>query len=330
MKKIVSFFGEPSAVFDNLNKKASDYAAELGLKYQWAPQIPYDQWSVIALLQDADAGIIDVEPYGEDVFKEIHHSTRLLIRFGVGYDNVDLKAACRYGIAVARTTGANTLGVAEMALSLILAARRKLKLNQLCVDTGKWVKHVANETIRSTVGILGFGSIGPALADLLRGFDCRIVTYDPFPKKELMRQKGVELVGLEELFEISDVLSLHLPYSKETHHLVDMQMLSRMKSTAVIVNTARGNIIDEQALYEVLAAGKIAGAALDVFAREPLPLDSPLLKLDNIILTPHISSQTVESLGRIYAMAIEIAADFFKGNDSPHILNPDYRKTTRS
>jgi D-3-phosphoglycerate dehydrogenase len=326
MKKVVSFFGEPSAVFDNLNSKACEYAAERDIKYQWAPQVPYNQRNVINLLREADAGIIDIEPYGDDVFKEIHNRTRLLVRFGVGYDKVDLGAASRYGIAVARTTGANTLGVAEMALSLILATRRKLKFNQKCVDTGKWVKNVANETIRSTVGILGFGSIGPALADLLRGLDCRIVAYDPFPKEELMQQKGVELVGLEELFEISDVVSLHLPYNTETHHLVNKQMLSRMKPSAVIVNTARGNIIDEQALYEVLAAGKIAGAALDVFAREPLPLDSPLLKLDNIILTPHVSSQTVESLWRIYAMAIDITADFFKGKVSPHILNPDYKK----
>ena len=326
MKKLVSFFGESSVIFNNLNDKACEYAAERDIEYQWAPQVPYDQRNVINLLREADAGIIDIEPYGEDVFKEIYNRTRLLVRFGVGYDKVDLKSASRYGIAVARTTGANTLGVAEMALSLILAARRRIKVNQKCVDTGKWVKNVANETIQSTVGILGFGSIGPALADLLRGFDCRIVAYDPFPKKELMREKGVELVELEELFEISDVVSLHLPYNTETHHLVNLPMLSRMKSSAVIVNTSRGNIIDEQALYEVLAAGKIAGAALDVFAQEPLPLDSPLLKLDNIILTPHVSSQTVESLWRIYAMAIDITADFFKGKDSPHILNPDFKK----
>ena len=325
MITVVSFFGEPSEIFDHLNQKAREYAAELGIKYQWSPQIPYDQRNVIEQLREADAGIIDIEPYGEDIFKEIHDHTRLLVRFGVGYDKVDLKAASRYGIAIARTTGANTLGVAEMALSLILAARRKLKINQKCVDTGKWTKNVANETIQSTVGILGFGSIGPALADLLKGFNCRIIAYDPFPRRQLMREKGVELVPLKELFKTADVISLHLPYNQQTHHLVNIQLLSSMKPTAVIVNTARGNIIDEQALYEVLAAKKIAGAALDVFAQEPLPLDSPLLKLDNIILTPHVSSQTVESLWRIYAMSIDITADFFSGKDSPHILNPDYK-----
>jgi D-3-phosphoglycerate dehydrogenase / 2-oxoglutarate reductase len=325
MKKIVSFFGDKSDIFEELNKRASDYALSLGLEYKWAPQLPFDQQNVIDQLKAADAGIIDVEAYGEDIFKEINENTSLLVRFGVGYDKVDLEAASRYGIAVARTTGANTLGVAEMALTLILAARRKLKINQKCTDAGSWAKNVANETIQSTVGIVGFGAIGIALAELLKGFNCRIISYDPFPKKELMQQKGVELVGLEELFQTADVISLHLPYTKETHNLVNEELLSKMKSTAVIVNTSRGNIIDEQALYEVLAADKIGGAALDVFAKEPLPVDSPLLKLDNIILTPHVSSQTVESLWRIYKMAIDIAADFFSGKGSPHILNPDYK-----
>lgn len=326
MKKIISFFGEPSNDFNELNKKASEYASELGYSYKWVPQVPFNQQNVIEQLREADVGIIDVEEYGEDIFKKIHKNTRLLVRFGVGYDNVDLEAASRYGIAVARTTGANTLGVAEMAIALILAARRKLRTNQECVDTGVWDKKIVNETVQSTIGIIGFGAIGQKVAGLLKGFDCNILTYDPFPNKELMRQKDVELVGLDELFEKSDAITLHLPYSSETHHLVNMEMMLKMKSTAVIVNTARGNIIDEDALYKVLLDGKIGCAALDVFAKEPLPLDSPLLKLDNIILTPHVSSQTMESLWRIYKMAIDITTDFFSGKDSPHILNPDYIK----
>ena len=134
---------------------------------------------------------------------------------------------------------------------------------------------------------------------------------------------------LKELFATSDVISLHLPYSQETHHLVNAQMLSLMKPSAVIVNTARGKIIDEQALYEALVDKKIGGAGLDVYEQEPLPLSSPLLKLDNIVLTPHVSSQTMESLWRIYQMAIDITADFFGGKGSAHILNPEYSKQNR-
>ncbi len=325
MKKIVSFFGDTTDIFIDLNNKASQYAASLGYEYKWAPQLPFDQKKVVELLNESDVGIIDVEPYGEEIFGQLSGQTKLLVRFGVGYDKVDLAAASRHKLAIARTTGANTLGVAEMAMTLILAARRKIKINQKSVDSGIWEKNVANETIGSTVGIVGFGAIGQAVAELLKGFRCRIISYDPFPNRELMQQKGVELVGLEELFETADIISVHVPYSKETHHLVDLKMLSRMKDTAVIVNTSRGNIIDEQALFEVLAAKKIGGAGLDVFAQEPLPLSSPLLQLDNIILTPHVSSQTVESLWCIYKMAIDIADDFCNGKDSPHILNRDYK-----
>lgn len=308
-----------------MNEKAAEYAAGIGLNYQWSPQTAYDKQEVIKQLVNADAGIIDIESYNEEIFKEIYQNTRLLIRFGVGYDKVDLEAATRYGIAIARTTGANTLAVAEMALTLILAARRKLKINQQYTESGKWQKNVAHETVQSTVGILGFGAIGQTLADLLKGFNCQLITYDPFPKLDIMKAKNVNLVGVKELFMESDVISLHLPYNKETHHLVNSDMLNLMKSTAVIVNTSRGNIIDEKALCDSLVEGTIGGAALDVYAQEPLPTDSPLLKLDNIILTPHISSQTEESLWRIYKMALDIAADFFNGRDSEHILNPDYK-----
>lgn len=329
MKTIVSFFGEKSVIFDGLNEEAEAYAAGKGLRYRWAPQSPYNRDNVISLLKQADAGIIDVEPYGEDIFREIQSRTRILIRFGVGYDKVDLAEASRSGIAIARTTGANTLGVAEMAMTLILAARRKLNIHRKCVESGNWVKNVAAETIRSTVGIMGFGNIGQALAGLLKGFQCTVIAYDPFPKLELMQSMGVKLVTLEDLFASADSISLHLPYSPETHHLVGARLLSLMKPDAVIVNTSRGNIIDEQALYDALAGGRIGSAALDVFAQEPLPLDSPLLTLDNIILSPHVSSQTIESLRRVYRMAIDIAADFFNGIDSPHILNPNYKETNK-
>lgn len=325
MKKIVSFFGESSDTFNLLNERARDYAKSLGFEYIWAPQVPYDQADVIRHLKDADAGIIDVEPYGEEIFKEVYESSKILVRFGVGYEKVDLAAASKYGIAVARTTGANTMGVAEMALTLILAARRELRSNMECVRTGNWAKNVVNETAGGIVGILGFGAIGRALAGLLKGLDCEVIAYDPYPNEALAKEYGVRMVSADELFQTADAISIHMPYSPDTHHFVDAKRLAQMKPTSVIVNTARGNIIDEDALFDALKAKKIRGAGLDVFGQEPLPTSSPLLGLDNIIMTPHVSSQTVESLWRIYKMAIDITADFYAGKDSPHILNPDYK-----
>lgn len=326
MKKIVSFFGDKSEIFCELNNRAKAYAESLNLEYKWVPQLPFNEADVIEELKKADAGIIDIEPYGESIFKEIKSRTEILVRFGVGYDKVDLQAASKSGIAIARTTAANSSGVAEMALTLMLSSKRMINQNQTALRSGKWIKNVGHEIIGSTVGIMGFGNIGRKLTNLLKGFDCKIVVYDPFPNKELIEEAGAELVTLEELFRVSDAISIHVPYSKETHNMVNEHMLSLMKPTAVIVNTSRGKIVDEDALYKVLSTNQIAGAGFDVFAMEPLPMESPLLKLDNMILTPHVSSQTVESNWNIYKMAIDICADFFAGKQSPHILNPDYIK----
>ncbi len=178
------------------------------------------------------------------------------------------------------------------------------------------------------MGILGYGSIGRRLRRLLSGFDCRVLVYDPYVDDDVIRADGAESVSIEELFRLSDVVSIHVPYSPETHRLVDKRLLSLMKPSAVIVNTARGNIIDEDDLYEALKENRIAGAGLDVFAQEPLPVTSPLLTLSNAVLTPHVASQTEESLWNIYKMAIDICADFFAGKPCPHILNPDYGKKT--
>lgn len=327
MKKIVSFFGDKSEIFVQLNQRSAEYAGSLGLSYEWAPQTPYDQADVIARLKNADCGIIDVEPYGESVFQAIEGKCPLLVRFGVGFDKVDLKAATAHGVAVARTTGSNASGVAEMAVALIFAARRELRFNRIhCVDTGNWAKNISNETIGGTIGILGFGNIGRITARLFKALGCEVIAYDPYPNEALAREAGVALVPLEELFRRSDAISVHVPYSQETHHMVNAERLAMMKPTAVIVNTARGGIIDEDALYDALKARQIRGAGLDVYREEPLPASSKLCELDNLIMMPHLSSQTYESLWNTYKMAIDIAADFHAGRPVPHILNPEYRE----
>ena len=302
MKKIVSLFGEKSELFYALNQKAEAYAHSLNLEYRWAPQSPFSAESAIHELKNADAGIIDIEPYGESIFSQIKDSSKLLVRFGVGYDKVDLAAASRHGIAVARTAGANTTAVAEMALTLILSCKRKLNQSQRCIQTGVWVKEIGHEIIGSTVGIIGYGCIGRRFARLIKGFGCHILAYDPHPQSDIHKNDNVEFVSLEELFSRSDAISIHVPYTSETHHLINAKLLSLMKPTGVI-----------------------ASAGIDVFEKEPLPLDSPLLTLENIVLTPHVSSQTVESLWNIYKMALDISADFFAGKGSPFILNQDYR-----
>lgn len=164
MKKIVSFFGDRSALFTELNRRAEDYARSLDLEYKWVPQLPFSREEVIRELREADAGIIDVEPYGEPIFREIRDRTRLLVRFGVGYDQVDLAAASRAGIAIARTTGANTPAVAEMALALLLACNRRLKLAQKRTQSGEWAKDVGHELLGGDPGDPGLRRHRPEAA----------------------------------------------------------------------------------------------------------------------------------------------------------------------
>lgn len=327
--KFLSLFGEVNPVFEELNERARLYAREKGFDYEWLPQNPYDKEAVIEALSGADVGLIDVEPYDASVFTRIVPTCKLLVRFGVGFDAVNLKDATESGIAIARTAGANAPAVAEMALSLILAARRQLFLNRKVVESGVWEKNVTNELIGGTVGIAGFGAIGRILARLVEGFQCRVLIYDPGLPNDVVEKAGYEKVDFETLLRESDAISIHVPYMKETHHMFNDKAFDMMKESAILVCTARGNIIDEDALYTALKEGKIAGAGLDVYSREPYPADGKLLELDNLVLTPHVSSQTKQSLWNIYKKAIDIAADFFAGRELSRadLLNPEYKNS---
>lgn len=326
MKKFVSFFGEMSPLFEELNKKAQMYAESRGIEYAWVPQVPYDVRTVIECMNKSDAALIDVEPYDNNIFDQLTDRCKLLVRFGVGFDKVDLKAASNHGLCVTRTTGANKTGVAEMALMMMLAVGRQVMVNRKTVNSGIWVKNIGSELIGKKVGILGFGNIGKELAKLLSGFDCELTAYDVYRDEEAAKQLNVRFTDLEEIFTTCDVISVHLPYNADTDHLIDAAVFEKMKSNAILVCTARGKIIDEDALYDALKNKKIAGAGLDVYATEPLPKESKLTELDNIILTPHVSSQTYESLWNTYKKAIDIAADFFAGKEleKGDLLNPDY------
>ena len=326
MIKFVSFFGERSPLFEELNQKTKEYALGRGIEYVWVPQTPYHVEEVIEQLNDADAGMIDVEPYDEAVFGKLNDRCKLLVRFGVGFDKVNLPDATAHGLAVARTTGANKTGVAEMALMMMLAAGRQVMLNRKTVASGIWEKNIGHELIGKKVGILGFGNIGVALAKLLQGFDCEVVAYDVYPNEAAAREYNVRFTDLEEIFTTCDAISVHLPYNQDTDHLIGAEVFEKMKPDAILVCTARGKIVDEEALYEALVHHKIGGAGLDVYAVEPLPADSKLIGLDNIILTPHVSSQTYESIWATYKKGVDIVADFFEGKslDRSDLLNPDY------
>ena len=313
MKKIVCLYGTPNEIVNQLNAKAVDYAAARGLEYQWIPMQPFSNDAAVEALKGADAGIIDVEVYDKDIFTRINDSVKILVRYGVGFDAVNLKDATDAGIAIARTTAANAEGVAEMAFTMIMAAKRQLMRNRDCVNTGNWVRNVGGEMLGKKVGIMGFGAIGRKVAKLFGGFDCEILAYDPFLPAEACAAAGARKVELEELFRESDAVTVHVPYTKENHHIVNAERIAMMKKDAVIVCTARGNLVDEDALAEALKAGKIC-AGVDVYEKEPpLPAGHPLLGVPNLVCTPHVGFDTRESIDRRAEMAFENVTAWMAG-----------------
>lgn len=231
-----------------------------------------------------------------------------VIRYGVGYDNIDVEAASELGVRVANVPDYGTATVADHAAALLLALLRRLPHYDRAVREAGWIAPAAVGEVRAldgaAVGLIGTGRIGLALADRLRAFGLRLLAFDPYADEEALRRRGVEPVGLEELLPAVDALSLHAPATPETRHVIDAAALAKLKPGAVIVNTARGALIDEAALHDALERGSLAGAALDVFEEEPLPDDSPLRRHAAVLLTPHVafySDRSVDDLQRLAA-----------------------------
>ena len=231
---------------------------------------------------------------------------KVIGRAGVGLDNVDLKAATKKGVVAMNTPAGNTTSTAEHTMSMILALSRNIPQACASLKAGKWDRSKFNgvELNRKTLGIIGLGRIGSTVARFAKSFGMRVIAYDPYLSVEVASQMGVEIIELENLLRTADFITIHIPKSVETKSLISEKEFNLMKKSVRIINCARGGIIDESALVKALEEGRIAGCALDVFEQEPLPPDSPLLKLDNCVVTPHLGASTSEAQVNV---AIEIA-----------------------
>jgi D-3-phosphoglycerate dehydrogenase len=243
---------------------------------------------------------------------------RVIARYGVGVDSVDLQAAAEKGIVVTNTPGANSVSVAELAVGLMLALARQIPEGAVALRQGLYPRLAGVSLEGKAVGIIGLGAIGKELARRLRGFDCRLVAYDPVPDRVFAEANGVELLPLDEVLKLSDFVSLHLPLLPETQGLVNRDFLAGMKQGAFLVNTARGEIVEESALLEALQSGQLRGAALDVFAVEPPSPDNPLLALKQVISTPHLASQTDSATNRMGWMALRDCLAVLRGEAPAH------------
>jgi phosphoglycerate dehydrogenase-like enzyme len=270
-------------------------------------------------LRDAEVLLHILRPVTEEVLRGAPR-LRLVQKIGVGVDTINLEAAQRRGVAVANMPGTNTQAVAEAALMLMLAALRNLPgLDRECRVGNGWTpeqeaqerRNTLGELCGRTVGLVGAGAVASRLVGPLEGLGARVIYADRRERPNL----GIERHDLDYLLEASDVVSLHLPLTPETEGLIDQRALARMKPAAVLINTARGGLVEETALVEALTSGRLLAAGLDVLAEEPPPPDHPLLSLDNVVLTPHVAWLTQETLSRSFDVALENIRRLRDGRD---------------
>lgn len=268
---------------------------------------------LIQIIDQADALITRG---GIKITREIMASSTKLKAVGVhgiGCDHVDLNAAKELGKVVLNTPTALTATVAEMTIALLLALTRRVVSADKAVRAGEWNRKysdlIGKELWGKTVGIIGLGNIGIAVARRLKSFEVELLYVDIRKRLDIEDELGIKRVELKELLESSDIVTIHVPYSSATHHLISAEKLELMKKGAYIINTSRGKVIDQEALIEALIKDKLSGAALDVFENEPLNQESPLMTMDNVILTPHLGAGSMEAMRRL---ALQVADGVMK------------------
>ncbi|GAB6877569.1 2-hydroxyacid dehydrogenase [Thermaerobacter litoralis] len=289
----------------------------------WPEFLPPPREELARRLAEVDGVITMVTDRIDDGLLARAPRLRVVSNCAVGYDNVDVAAARRRGILVTHTPGVLTEATADLAFALILACARRLPQAEADLRAGRWttwhpLQWLGLELDGATLGIVGLGRIGRAVARRARAFGMRILYFSRRRDAEAEAELGAQYRGLDELLAEADVVSLHVPLTAETRHLIDGRRLALMKPGAILVNTARGGVVDEAALVEALRRGRPAMAGLDVYDREPVPPDHPLLQLPNVIALPHVGSATGRARWRMARLAAENCAAVLQGRRPPH------------
>lgn len=272
----------------------------------------FDPRQLREAVAEADAIVAGSEPYGPEILRELPR-LRVIARTGVGFDAIDLPTCDEVGIVVTTTPGVNHHSVAEQTIALLMGIARGFPEQDQRVRAGRWKRVAYPRVMGRTIGLVGLGRIGQAVATRAVGLGLKVLAHEPFPNADFVQQWNIELVDLEELFRRSDIVSLHCPLTSENRHLINERTLSLMPPGSLLVNTARGGLVDETALYSALKSGHLQAAGLDVFEVEPLPLDSPLLELPNVLLAGHVAGLDIESHNDTFAMAARTIIDLHGG-----------------
>jgi len=296
------------------------------------------QWrseaAVLAAAADADLVLVQsVRPLLTAAVIPQLHRCRGIVRLGLGYDSVDVAAATAAGIPVSNVQDWCEAEVAEHTLALLLAAARRLGPIDRSMQAGAWERAAAVPARRlagKTAGIIGFGRVGRRVAGLLCAFGARLLVHDPHVTADEITCAGAEVVTLDDLLGCADFITLHARLTPESHHLLGAREFAQLRPGAILVNTARGGLIDEAALIAALRTGRLAAAGLDVMEHEPLAADSPLRRMANVILSPHVASYSVDAVAQLYRNGAAIAADLLAGAWPATIVNPQVRSTAEA
>ena len=270
-----------------------------------AGERPWGEEEMLRLIGGMDAAIIGLDLVSARVLAAGFPALRIVARNGAGYSNVDVKAATELRIAVTVAPGANSISVAELVLGLMLSLARHIPALNAGVYQGDWGRALGHELQGKVLGVIGTGHVGSEVIKRAHAFGMSLVAFDIKPQPELSGQYGVRYVELDEVYRLADFLTLHAPATRETNGLINSRTLSLMKKTACLINAARGELIDETALYQALQTGALAGFAADTLIQEPPPADHPLLSLPNVVLTPHCGGYTQEAVSRASVIAAE-------------------------
>jgi len=281
---------------------------------------PLQPEEILERLDGVDGYLAGVDYITAEVIKKAPASLKVISRYGAGVDRVDIPAATERGIKVTFTPGTNSVSVCELAFSLMLACARSIPQLDRAVHAGEWPRAQGVELMGKSLAIVGLGAIGKNLAIRAQAFGMHVLAYDPYLDEAFVREHEIEAGSLEEIAKKANFLSLHVPLMDSTRHMVSRQIIESMPDGAVIINTARGGIIDEEALYDALKSGKLRAAALDAFEQEPVT-DSPLLELPNVIMTPHTGAHTGEAVKAMGALAAQNVIDVLCGKECRFVLN---------
>ncbi|MDR2629295.1 MAG: phosphoglycerate dehydrogenase [Spirochaetaceae bacterium] len=279
---------------------------------------PLTEDELIPLLEGCEGYIAGLDFITRQVLEK-SAALRVISRYGAGIDRLDLEAAKARGVLVCNTPGVNAQAVADLTLALILSVARRLPFLDRNTREGRWPRSTGIELYGKIMGILGLGAVGKAVAKRAAGFSMKIMAYDPYLDEAYAKNEGISPAGFDAVVKAADFLCLHLPLTPQTRHIISGKVMEAMKPGAIIVNTARGGLIDEQAAYELLQSGHLGGLGIDVYEEEP-PKQSPLFTLDNVVLTPHTASHTVEATAAMASLSVQNLIDVLSGRDCPYIV----------